>query len=266
MNARDNIAARWNPEWDGRTDLARLGREVRKVLQFIESVPSKRATLVAEGRLSRKGLDEAVRDHFASAVVPHLRRAAWEAERSITAIANRCAHLGRVEYDKADLVAANLRREMRSHLCAMDQAARIAAITANRQMREAAFEGPALLSGLDEDTRNDLRRRLALNDFPEEAAYLGEEEEAIKVANAAIKRAVDVLQEAAGFAGNDRAFDDWMAASSVVVEREIEAEKRRAAAPTAATASSGDDLAAEVRRDIHRIFAEAFPTIFKSAA
>ena len=81
--------SRWRSEWDGRTDLARLGREFRKVLRFLEDVPSKRAALAAEGTLSRKGLDEAARSHFASAVVPDLRRAAWEAERSINAIATR---------------------------------------------------------------------------------------------------------------------------------------------------------------------------------
>jgi hypothetical protein len=133
-------------------------------------------------------------------------------------------------------------------------------------MREAAFEGPALLSGLDEDTRNDLRRRLALNDFPEEAAYLDEEEEAIKVANAAIKRAVDVLQEAAGFAGNGSRFrrlDGRLKRGRRARDR---GGKGKGGNANDCRCGVGRRSAAAVRQDIHRIFAEAFPTIFKTAA
>ena len=52
------------------------------------------------------------------------------------------------------------------------------------------------------------KRRLALEDHPQEAAYLDEGEEAIAVANAAINMVVSALQTAAGFEANDRALED----------------------------------------------------------
>jgi hypothetical protein len=137
----------------------------------------------------------------------------------------------------------------------------------SRQFREAACEGPAQLSGFSEETRTDLKRRVAMQEHPEEAALLAESEEAVRVANAAVRMVAGALQSAAGFEGNDRGFEDWMTASSAAVEREIEAEKRRAETSATAAANSSDvDHAAEVRRDIDRMFREAFPTIFKSAA
>ena len=74
------------------------------------------------------------------------------------------------------------------------------------------------------------------------------------------------LQNAAGFEGSERGFGDWMTASSANVEREIELEKRKAETPATAPSPFNDELKAEIKKDIDRIFAEAFPTIFRSAA
>jgi hypothetical protein len=84
--------------------------------------------------------------------------------------------------------------------------------------------------------------------------------------NAAVSMVATALQSAAGFEGNDLAFERWMAAASAPVEREIESEKRRAETSATATSPFNDELKAEIKKDIDRIFAEAFPTIFKSAA
>jgi hypothetical protein len=105
-----------------------------------------------------------------------------------------------------------------------------------------------------------------LEDHPRKAAYLDEGEEAVRVVNTAITMVATALQSAAGFEGDDQAFEKWMTASSAGVEREIQLAKAKAETPTTAAASSSVDHVAEVRRDIDRIFAEAFPTILKSAA
>jgi hypothetical protein len=70
------------------------------------------------------------------------------------------------------------------------------------------------------------------------------------------------LQSAAGFEDNDLAFEKWMSASSAGVDREIEAERARANTATAPASSSADELMAEIKRDIERIFHEGFPTLF----
>jgi len=57
-----------------------------------------------------------------------------------------------------------------------------------------------------------------------------------------------------------------MTASSAGVEREIAAEKSKPETPATASGPFGDELKADIGPDIDRIFADAFPTIFKSAA
>lgn len=256
------LARRWRGEWDGRTDLARLGREFRKILQFLEQVPSTRAALAVEGKLSRKGLDEAVRDQFASMVVPDLRRAAHTAEGTINAVAARRAHLLRVEFDKTNVAGALMRRELRDHLRSMTDGERVTAFTQSKQFREAACEGPALLSGFSEDMRSELKRRVALEEHPQEAAYLAECEEAVRVVDAAITMVGHALQSAAGFEGDDQAFERWITASSAGVEREIEAERSRANTSTMPASPDADQLMAEIKRDIDRIFHEGLPALF----
>jgi len=59
------------------------------------------------------------------------------------------------------------------NLKSMSQDERVAAIQSNMQFREAAFEPmPAALSGFDEATRSELRRRIALEEHPQIAAQL----------------------------------------------------------------------------------------------
>jgi hypothetical protein len=230
-----------------------------------EEVPGKRTELAKEGKLSEKGLDEAVRAHYAAKLIPDLRRAAWESEKTVADIATQRARLCHVEFDRTDIAATLLRGEMRTHLRSMSQGERVAAITQNSHFRAAAFEGPATLSGLSEDTRSELKRRIGLEEHPHEAAQLEEAEEAVAVANAAIGMVAGALRTSGGFEGNDQAFESWMTISSAGVEREIAAEKAKS--DTATVASPFDEqLKADIRSDIDRIFAEAFPSIFKSAA
>jgi hypothetical protein len=74
------------------------------------------------------------------------------------------------------------------------------------------------------------------------------------------------LQTSGGFEGSDRAFEEWMTTSSADVEREIEAEKSNSQSPPSARMPSEEELKADIRREIDRIFADAFPATFKSAA
>jgi hypothetical protein len=87
------------------------------------------------------------------------------------------------------------------------------------------------------------------------------------VVNAAITLVGRELQSAAGFEGNDQAFEKWMMASSAGVEHEIEAEKARPNTSATPMVPSEEELKADIRREIDRLFADAFPlTTYKSAA
>ena len=251
-------ASRWHTEWDARHELARLGREFRKVLRFVEEVPAKRDELVKEGNLSEKGLTEAVRAHYAAKLIPDLRRAAWEVERTVTDIATQRARLCQIEFDRADIAAELLRQELRAHLRSMSQGERVAAHSQNHHFRAAAFEGPATLSGFSEEMRNEIKRRNALEEHPHEAAQLEEAEEAVAVANAAIRMVAGALQASSGFEGNDEAFKIWMTASSADVEREIAAEKSKPDTPPMPKVRSEEELKADIGREIDRIFAKGF--------
>ena len=74
------------------------------------------------------------------------------------------------------------------------------------------------------------------------------------------------LHTSGGFEGNGQAFENWMTASSAGVEREIAAEKSKSDMQSTVASPFDEQLKADIRSDIDRIFAEAFPTIFKSAA
>ena len=148
----------------------------------------------------------------------------------------------------------------------MSQGERVAAITQNSHFRAAAFEGPATLSGLSDDTRSELKRRIGLEEHPREAAQLEEAEEAVAVANAAISMIAGALQTSGGFEGNNQGFENWMTSSSADVEREIAAEKSKSDTQPTVASPFDEQLKADIKSDIDRIFAEAFPTIFKSAA
>ena len=87
-------------------------------------------------------------------------------------IATRRALLCHVEFDKADIASALQRQEIRARLSAMSEGERVNAITSHPQLREAAFEGPAMLSGFTEEMRADLKRRLIFEEHPEQAARL----------------------------------------------------------------------------------------------
>jgi hypothetical protein len=207
-----------------------------------------------------------LRAHYAAKLIPDLRRAAWELEKTVADIATQRARLCHVELDRTDIAATLLRGEMRTHLRSMTQGERVAAITENRQFREAAFEGPATLSGFSEETRSELKRRVGLEEHPHEAAQLEEAEEAVAVANAAISMIAGALQTSGGFEGNNQAFEKWMTSSSAGVEREIAAEKAKSDTQPTLASPFDEQLKTDIRSDIDRIFAEAFPTIFKSPA
>ena len=79
------------------------------------------------------------------------------------------------------------------------------------------------------------------------------------VKSLAIGMVAGALQTSGGFESDDRGFENWMAASSAGVEREIAAEKAKPNAPAKPMLLSEEKLKANIRREIDRLFSDAFP-------
>ncbi len=224
MNITKTLRSRWKPEWSSRPDLRKLSGYFNKTLTFIEALPAQKRDLAKPGDLSPKGLNEAVRRVAAEKVVPDLRRAAWEAEKTRNGVRNERLKLAVPTPDKTDIASALLRQELRTYLRSMEHGARIAAVIADRAFLEAAMEGPAALSGLTDDMRVNLQDRLIDQAHGPAVAAMDETREAIKLVEAAIEVAANVVRTEGDFA-SDAQFNNWMKTASAAVEREIAAEK-----------------------------------------
>ncbi|MES0016521.1 hypothetical protein [Mesorhizobium sp. M0036] len=237
MNRIQALESRWRPEWSNRSDLSRLKAAFDKALHFVETVPKSRSQLAGPGTLSEKGLNDAVRALAAEKVVPELRRAMWATERTANGLKNELSRLAVPrQHDKTDIADAMLRGEIRSMLRDMENGERIGLIMSDPTYLIAAFEGPAPLSGLTEDLRTDLERRMIEQAHGPATEAINSAKEAVELTQAAVEMAVSAVKTEGAF-DNDHVFGSWMATASAEVEREIAAEKARyEPRPTAAEA------------------------------
>ncbi|MER8923429.1 hypothetical protein [Mesorhizobium sp. M0802] len=258
MNRIETLESRWRPEWSDRSDLSRLKAAFNKALYFVDTVPKSRSQLAGPGTLSDKGLREAVRAHAAEKVVPDLRRAMWETERTANGLKNELSRLAVPrQHDKTDVAGAMLRGEIRSMLRGMENGERIGLIMSDPTYLTAAFEGPAALSGLSEDLRTELERRMIEQAHGPATEAINSAKEAVELTQAAVEMAVSAVKTEGAF-DSDHVFGAWLATASAEVEREIAAEKSRyETPPTAAEALSVPSYRfqdGEVVRDGFHIF------------
>lgn len=267
MNVVEQLKSRWQPEWTGRPDLARLHQAFIQTIHFIESVPNHRADLAKPGDLSAKGLNDAVRKSAAANVVPALRKVAWEAEKTANGIKNDRRKLAVPTPDKSDIVGALLRQELRTFLRGMEHGERVGVVMSDAAFLEAAMEGPAALSGLTDKLRAELENRMIESAHGAAVEAMDSAREAISLTESAVEFAVNTLRDECGFEHNKGAFNEWMAQASVEVEREIAAEKSRydkpKTAPAALTSPANkSEVAQSVEDTLNEIFAKGFPDIY----
>ncbi|RVD54540.1 MULTISPECIES: hypothetical protein [unclassified Mesorhizobium] len=230
MQRTEALKSRWLPEWSRRSDLVRLSASFFKALDVIDLMPKTRSDMGQPGNLSEKGLNESVRAFAAEKVIPDLRRAMWTAEKTANGIKNDLSKLAIPrQHDKTDVAGAMLRAEIRTMLRGMDQGERLGLIMEDPAFLAAAFEGPAALSGLTEDLRNETERRLIEQNHAPAMEAMNSAREAVDLTQAAIEMAVGAVKAAGAF-GNDHHFSSWMQTASAEVEREISAEKATAPA------------------------------------
>ncbi|TPN57589.1 hypothetical protein FJ976_02830 [Mesorhizobium sp. B1-1-9] len=225
MNRTETLKSRWRPEWSDRPDLKRLHGAFNKALHFIESLPAHRAELAKPGNLSPKGMNDSLRALAAEKVVPDLRRAMWESERTANGLKNDLSRLAVPrQHDKTDVAGAMLRGEIRTMLRGMGHGERVGLVMSDPAFLTAAFEGPAALSGLTEELRTDLERRMIEQAHGPAIEAINGAKAAVELTRAAIEMAVSTVKTEGDF-GNDQLFNSWMATASAEVEREIAAEK-----------------------------------------
>lgn len=261
MTIVDTLKGRWKPDWSSRPDLRKLSGHFNKTLSFIEALPTQKRDLAKPGNLSAKGLSESVRRVAAEKIVPDLRRAAWEAEKTNNAIRNERTKLAVQTPDKTDIAGALLRQEIRTFLRGMDHGTRLAAVIGDAAFLEAAMEGPAALSGLTDELRTDLQDRLIDQAHGPAIAALNEAHEAIELVEAAIEAAANVVRAECEFS-SDTAFDGWMKTSSAAVEREIAAETKREEPKPAAVALTETPELRSLEDEFDKIFARGFPELY----
>lgn len=255
MNKHDALRARW--QWKDKPEFAPLNAAFERSLSSIDQIERKRASLAEKGTLSELGVSQALRDFAKDAVVPDLRRGLWAAEKAAESAKAQRRALAVTPPDKTDIVAAMIRAESRTHLRSLSQPDRIALMMSDPAFAEAAFEGPAALSGLTSETRTDLEARMIDAAHGPAVRLIEETIEAADQVASATQIAADALKQIGGFA-NDAEFGAFMTASSAAVEAEIAAEKAKSVkAPTSAeaiTAPFNPDT--DMSQTINRVFAK----------
>jgi hypothetical protein len=232
---RETLEGRWQPHWATRPSFRRVSRafdQVRGAWRAVDAASGLREKLTKEGRLSAKGIEEAIRDNLETGVVGRLRRGQHEVAKVRAEIAATRAGMGIPKPDKTDAAGAILRSEYRTFLrqVGMAEASKLLLDpNADPALLEAAWEVPAPMIGLDESIRENLRSAILDRTHAEEIAILDELGEAAVVVEGALTGG---LQDIAGLAGfrsaNDREFQLWVTAATREIDREIEAETKRA--------------------------------------
>lgn len=232
---RETLDSRWQPHWAARPAFRRVARafdQVRGAWDTVDAAGGLREKLAKEGRLSAKGIDEALRSNLETGVVGRLRRAQHEVAKVRGEIEATRAGMGIPKPDKTDAAGAILRSEYRTYLRQAGLAKAAELLTnpnADPALLEAAWEVPAAMIGLDEGMRENLRKSILDRTHAEEIALLDELAEAATIVDSAVAGGLQDIAGIAGFeshSGHD--FKTWIIAATREIDREIEAETKRA--------------------------------------
>lgn len=258
MNTRFNeitktLHTRWKPEWSKEVTLISVARAFNTSLAAVEALMGKTAEMRATGKFSEQGLRDEIRNAAMADTVPALKRASEAVERVRQDLAGQKARLAIPAPDVTNAAQAIVRSEMRQWLRTLPQSQAVQMLlsdTVDDRMLQAAFEAPPIMSGLTDEMRDTVQKRVVERKFGPELARVGALEEAVDVAQSAVGVALYQLRQEAEFgASDDRAFDAWMGEAT-------------SAAEAAEEAKPLDAVLGEMRDDVDEIFARAFPNIY----
>jgi hypothetical protein len=177
----------------------RLRQTYLSALDAVDKVSARKADAVASGKFTEQGAADAVAQFALGELTPVFKRG-----RNVIDAARREANSLRDKIklqpaDKADVVGALHRREMREFLRTMPDKQRNEYISKRRDNMDpslalAIVEMPAEFSGVLEGDRNDLIDRALQAQHGEAMVHLKELEEAIEIAASAVETGRDELR------------------------------------------------------------------------
>jgi len=143
-------------DWSGNCHLAPLDRDFENAASFVGAATAKRREFEAEGRLSPKGVAEAVQEFVGGGMNGELKRIRKCIGETEAAIAERRKALARPKIDKTDAAAAALRVQVRDFLRGAGtdgQAKALLGANPDPLFIEAVLEAPEALSGVPTQMR-----------------------------------------------------------------------------------------------------------------
>lgn len=205
-NAQSALRSRFQSAWKSDPDLAGLDTMFENALSFMHAPSAKKAELEKPGRLSASGVSEELRKELSKGIVPELRRTYRILDDRQRAIKQERALLAKPKMEASE---APMRQEIRAYLRALEQGERMQALTNNPDpiILAAALEGPAALSGLNEQTRGHVVKAYLETNHAATLARLDDREEAYAVVRAAVDIAVMEMRANVGL--EHHAFDTW---------------------------------------------------------
>jgi len=200
MNLAETLRTR-KGDWTGNRHLASLNGAFENAMTFIGAASAKRRALEAEGKLSVKGVSEAVREFADSEMTGELRRIRGRIGEVQAAIAERRAKPAMPKIDKTDAAAAVLRSEARAFLRAAGVAGHAKALlgdTADPLMLAAVMEAPEALSGVTGQMREQAITRHLEAHHAADLREIAAAEAGLAVLRAAVTAAEADIRESTG--------------------------------------------------------------------
>ena len=226
MSVSHTLKSRWLPAYDkyGLAVAARL--HFHHGLDARDAVEAKRGELSRDNDLSEQGKAKELQK-VAAAEAPRIAKA----QRALTAaraeVRKQRVALTPTVKDKTDAAAAAIRNEIRATLRGMSHADLAALVTdphTDSIVLEALYEGPTILTGIDQARRDELLELTIKTVAAPAVAALAEQSDAIDLLDAAVRTSMETLRQASGVSQYGDAFDQWMAEVAPVDAKERAAE------------------------------------------
>lgn len=208
---RETIESRWSADWDKQRFAGawiqmnrafRIESEIRDLVEKVAQNP----------KLSAIGRQDQVREALSNGLGGDLHKLRKATEVGTKSVAAWKARVQAVTFDRSDAAGAMIRAEMRTMLRIMKPGERHAALLradADEQLMLAALEAPNLLSGIDNQIREQILESVARRRNPNDVAAIEQAAEAISIANVATRVALNTAKMAGEFP-DYRAFETFL--------------------------------------------------------
>lgn len=220
------LKSRWSPAYDKHGLAVAARQHFHNALDARDAIEAKRVELAGANHLSDIG-----RAQEAKKVAATEAARIAKAGRALTAaraeVRKQRVALTPTVKDKTDAAAAALRHEIRATLRGMSHAELTALVTdpqTDSIVLEALFEGPTILTGLDQARRDELLELTLKTVAAPAVAALAEQSDALDLLDAAVRTSMDTLLQASGVAPHGDAFNIWLGEVAPADAKEREAE------------------------------------------